>query len=81
MPSITVSSFIHLSSILLEIFSDKLTIAKIRRDITLYLLVIVIELQFLHSALSLMAVYQCISFSLIPLLTLRDMLRTNFKGK
>ena len=36
MPSITVSSFIYLSSILLEIFSDKLTIAKIRRDITLY---------------------------------------------
>ena len=32
-----------------------------------------IELRFLHSALSLMAVYQCIKFHLIPFYIFRDM--------
>ena len=32
----------------------------------------------LHSALSLMALYQCIKFHLIFLYTVRDMLRTSF---
>ena len=49
---------------------------KLEREITLKLLVI--ELQFLHSALPLMAVYQCIKFHLISFYTFRDMLRTSF---
>ena len=36
-----------------------------------------IELQFLHSVLSLMAIYQCIKFHLIPFYTFRDILQTS----
>ena len=49
---------------------------KLEREITVKLLVI--ELQFLHSALPLMAIYQCIKFHLIPFYTFRDMLWTSF---
>ena len=48
-----------------------------RKDCTVPVL-LVIELRFLHLALPLMAVYQCIKFHLIPLYTFRDMLRTSF---
>ena len=37
-----------------------------------------IGLWFLHSAIPLMALYQCIKFNLIPLYTFRDMLQTSF---
>ena len=37
-----------------------------------------IELRFLHSALSLMVVYQCIKFPLISFYTFRDKLQTSF---
>ena len=73
---------IYLSSILLETcllfntFREKLTTAKIRKgkvtEIT------VIELQFSHSALPLMALYQCIKVHLIAFYTFRDMLLTSF---
>ena len=52
-----------------------LLLQKLEREITLSLPVI--ELRFLHSAFSLMAVYQCIKFHLIPSYTSRDMLRTS----
>ena len=53
-----------------------LLLQKLEREITLKLLVI--ELRFLHSALSLMAVCQCIKFYLISFYTFRDMLQTSF---
>ena len=53
-----------------------LLLQKLEREITLKLLVT--ELQFLHSALPLMAVYQCIKFHLIPFYTFRDMLQISF---
>ena len=46
---------------------DKLTKVKLEGEITLKLLVI--EIPFLHSALPLTAVYQCIKFHLIPFYT------------
>ena len=42
------------------------------------LLKVVTELRFLHSALSLLALYQYIKFHFIPFYTFRDMLRTSF---
>ena len=36
------------------------------------------ELRFLHSALSLMTIYPCVQFHLIPFFTFRDLLRTIF---
>ena len=53
-----------------------LLLQKLEREITLQLLVK--ELQFLHSALSLIAVYQRIKFHLIPFYIFRDMLQTSF---
>ena len=53
-----------------------LLLQKLEREITMELLMI--ELRFLHSALSLMASYQCIKFHLIPFYTFRDMLQTSF---
>ena len=53
-----------------------LLLQKLEREITLYLLVK--ELRFLHCALSLMTVYQCIKFHFIPFVTFIDMLRTSF---
>ena len=53
-----------------------LLLKKLEREITLKLHVV--ELQFLHSALPLMAIYQCIKFHLIPFYTFRDMLQTSF---
>ena len=52
-----------------------LLLQKLRREVTQELLVT--ELQFLHSVLSLMAVSQCIKFHLILFYTFRDMHRTN----
>ena len=55
---------------------DKLIIAKIRKGNNS---VITCDgLWFLCSALSLMGLYQCIKFYLIPFYTFRDMLRTSF---
>ena len=59
-----------------DMLQTSLLLLKLEREITLKLLVI--ELQFLHSALPLMAVYQCIKFHLIPFYTFRNMLRTSF---
>ena len=54
---------------------DKPNAAKIRREVTPYILVIV--LWFLHSAISLMALYQCIKFHLITFNTFKNMLWTS----
>ena len=49
-----------------DILQTRLLLLRLERVITLKLLVI--DLRFLHSAFSLIAVYQCIKFHLIPLL-------------
>ena len=49
-----------------------------RQKLEITPLILAIKLQFLHSVLPLMALYQCIKFHLIPLYTFRDTLRTSF---
>ena len=62
-----------------DMLRTSLLLQKLEREITLQFLVI--ELRFLHSALPLMAAYQCIKFYLIPFNTFRDMLRIGFYCK
>ena len=54
---------------------DKIILAKIEKGNNS---ILVIELRFLQSALSLIVLYQCIKFHIIPLYTSRYMLRTSF---
>ena len=70
---LSVYSFIYLQY-LFALY--KLTIAKIRKENNS--VIIVIELRFLHSALFLMVVYQCIKIHLIAIFTFTDMLRKTF---
>ena len=59
-----------------DMLRTSLLLQNLEREITLKLLVT--ELQFLHYALSLTSIYQCIKFHLIPFYTFRDMLQTSF---